>query len=214
MKKILFSIALVFAALNVMAQDNLKVNPFKAPVNEANEDWDYDFEIELNNEVADTYTAIEFDLYLPKGMDLLEGDASFEFSFARCPGKIVKGNFAPQHSVQVCENKGDYYKVVIADPKLGVFTGTEGTIINVYYKTTSEFAEGANQIKIMNQVLVPAEGTKVKHAGTVTDITGYTPVENVKADKGAVEAKKIVKNGKVVVVKADGTEVGADAIVK
>lgn len=215
MKKILFSFALLFAALNVMAEDCLKVEEFEAPVNEPNENYGYYFCIDLNNEVADKYTSLQFKLFLPEGMDLLTGDEnSFDFDEDRCPGTVGRKGFTPDHAIGMCVKREDgSYEIALASSKVTTFKYTSGPILYVYYKTTDKLKEGKNTIKITNQKLVPAEGTKVQPADTETEILCYTAVATVKAD-GADSARKVAKDGKIVIVQEDGTEVGVDAIVQ
>lgn len=88
----------------------------------------------------------------------------------------------------------------------------EAFVINV--AATTNYTSGIITMKATGSYAV--EGSKDDGCYEFDDVTivlGETPVENVKADKGAVEAKKIVKNGKVVIVDGD-SEVGVDAIVQ
>lgn len=209
MKKILFSFALLFAALGAMAEDNLTVEEFSAPINEPNESWNYYFYIDLNNEVAEKYTSLQFKLYLPEGMDLITGDdGSFEFDEDRCPGTSGRKGFTPDHTIGMCVKREDgCYEVALASSKLTTFKYTNGPVLVVYYKTTDKLKEGEGEVKIDGQLLVTPDIVKVKPSATTTKMIGYTPVKAVKGSASADAPVKMLKNNKIVIVKTDGSEV-------
>lgn len=210
MKKIIFSLALVFSALSAMAEDAITVKPFNAEIGIEENEWEFGFSIELENEVADNYIAFQFDLYLPEGMKLIE-DGPMDLNEDRFNGTVIKRVWTADATLGVAD-KGTFYRITLYDDKAGTIHGTSGEILKVYY-TTKDMKEGSGKLAIRNQELTTVKRTAVNPADVEVDVNGVTAVSSVKAD-GADSARKVAKDGKIVIVQEDGTEVSVDAIVQ
>lgn len=211
MKKIIFAIACLLVSISSMAGDCLKITqPAVVKEGLVENDWEEYFTIELENEVADAYAGVQFDLYLPKGMKLIE-DGAVDLEQDRFDGTVIKKVWTPDADIKVFD-KGDHYTIVVLDPKNdGYIHGTSGVIMYLYYTTEAGFKGGVQNASLKSQILIIDGDHKVKLDDITADIV--TPVKQVKAD-GAVVARKIAKDNKIVIVTEDGTEVGVDAIVK
>ena len=199
MKKIFLSLAFLLSAVSMMA-DTFKVASLVTEAGITNEDYDHQFEITLDNEVADNYTAFQFKIFLPEGMDILDEAAGFEFDSDRFEGVTRKGVFTAQHAVQVCSKMKDgSYLVAVADPKLSKIHGTSGTVLYVYYTTSGDFKGG--EISIKEQVLVVDGNTKVAGDDFVGNVA--TGIKGANADEASAKANKFMTKKGLVITKGN-----------
>lgn len=210
MKKIIFAIACLLVSVSTMAGDCLKITqPAVVKEGLVENDWEEYFTIELENEVADAYSGVQFDLYLPEGMKLIE-DGSVDLEQDRFDGTVIKKVWTPDADIKVFD-KEDHYTIVVIDPKNdGHIHGTSGVIMYLYYTTVEGFKGGTQNASLKNQVLIIDGDHKIKLDDVTADIV--TPVKQVKAD-GVVSARKVAKDGKIVIVDGD-SEVTVGAIVQ
>lgn len=180
MKKIFLLLITLFSISAVNAGDYLHVVDFTAKAGVTNTDYQYTFDVELVNEVADTYTSLMFDLYLPEGMALLDADDNFDASKTRLDFTTGR-NPAPKATIEVTQKEG-FYRVTLFHTDLEKIHGTSGALLSFYYTTSSDMKNGAQEIKITNQNLSKdgsAEGqvypedqiSTVTITGGVSDVT-------------------------------------------
>ena len=198
MKKILLLAVLLVSAISMNAADQLKINSFEAPADCSNDDYEYFFEITLDNEVADKYTALEFRLFLPEGLEVKDGADGFEFTKDRF-GKIVRGNWICDHAINVfAKQKDGGYLVSLADAKLSKIHGTSGTVLNVYYTTTKDYKGG--EIAIKTQKLLVSSTEVIRPEDFVMTTTG---VKEANADEASVKAQKFMTKKGLVIAKGN-----------
>lgn len=94
-KKIImvYVLALV-GVLEAKSEDVLQVTLFATTAGVVEDDWKT-FSIEMNN--TKEYTALQFDLYLPEGLTLID-EGPMELNADRFPGYVRKGIFYPEHN--------------------------------------------------------------------------------------------------------------------
>lgn len=152
-------VLIVFLLLNLTfptrskAEDILQITPFSTSSGITENDWDENltFMVQMNNTMA--YTAIQFDLWLPDGMTLID-DEPLELLPGRFPGIVKKGVFFPEHNVSVTslQDKG-HYRIVIYHDTFAPIEGNSGNLMQFYYLTSSEMHPGYYPIKITDAKL-------------------------------------------------------------
>lgn len=150
MKKIGIILTTLCLGLNVMAEDVLQVVPFSTQAGIAENDWEEAFSINMTNTY--TYSALQFDLYLPEGMTLIE-DGPFDFNSDRFPGKIIKKVWYPNHDIDITNPEPGHYFVKVYNTALETIDGTEGELFSVYYLTSPDMKPGYYPIYVKGTVL-------------------------------------------------------------
>lgn len=177
---ILFGLLL---GLNVMAEDILQVVPFSTSAGIVENNREESFSINMNNTLQ--YTALQFDLYLPEGMTLIEEDP-FEFNSDRLPGKKVEEVWYPNHSINITNPEPGHYFVKVYNNDLETINGTEGEIFSVYYLTSESMKPGYYPIQIEGLCLAvtgrPENGARV--STSISYVKIGDPEENVVYDLG------------------------------
>ncbi len=209
MKKILLSLVMLLGLTVAKAEDYLHIVDFEAKAGITQNDYnkDYSFDVELVNAVADTYTSLMFDLYLPQGMTLAldEGDVQCDASETRFEFK--KGACRADFDVTP---KDGFYRVTLyhSDPDLKIH-GTSGAILTFYYLTSTDMKPGSYEVKVTNQNLAKdgsAEGqvyptdkvskmtipeiiTEIGKANIASGVTVYTTTSELGKDIPAAGGK-------------------------
>ena len=185
--KTIFPLLLLLPLTVARAEDVLQVTPFTTVAGVA-EGSDETFSIEMTN--TQSYTALEFNLYLPEGMTLIMNSDDYdpmELSSERFPGKTRKGVFIPNHDSDVTQQSDGHYYITIYNTDLETISGTEGELLIFYYETAADMPAGIYPITITGTVLgvdshtgvtIPTSTSYVK-VGAPTDATlplsGYVP---------------------------------------
>ncbi len=187
-KKILFLFAALMAAVNaVRAEDVLNVTPFTTEAGVVEDDFET-FSIEMTN--TREFTAMEFHLYLPEGLTLIEDtQLAMELSADRFPGTINKrtGLFIPNHNYSVDLMEEGHYYVTIYNADLETISQNEGELLIFYYETAADLQPGIYPITISGAVLgvdshtgvYPPKSTSYVKVGNPENVTfapeGYIP---------------------------------------
>lgn len=135
------------------AEDALQVIPFATTAG-VEEGSDETFSIAMVN--TQSYTAMEFNLYLPEGMTLIMESDDYdpmELSSDRFPGKIKKGVFFPNHDTDIKLMSDGRYYIKIYNTDLETISGTEGELLIFYYETATDMEDGYYPITITGAIL-------------------------------------------------------------
>jgi len=126
MNKIVFTLVMCFAALTnpVWATDNLTISNFVVVPGMA----DKEFDINLNNDK--TYAALQFDLYLPKGITIESFSAENRFP----KGTDLKMNQ---------QTDGSYRFIAVPPDLKSNISGTSGSIIKITVSASDTVASGS-----------------------------------------------------------------------
>lgn len=148
MRKLFFISSMLLSCMMAKA-DLLYVKPFVAEAGVS--DWGDGFSVCLEN--SEDYVGLQFDLYLPEGMELEDFD-NFDPNYDRLDYTVDrKGNKTVVANIEVT-NKGDHYLVTLdhgtSDSKIN---GTNGEFLYFYYKTPESFNRGVHDIQVKNVVL-------------------------------------------------------------
>lgn len=209
-----------------MAEDVLQVVPFSTKAGITNDDYTETFS--LNLVCTQEYKAVQFDIYLPDGLTLLE---DFPADFGElCP--IVKQGpkLVQQHDLSVTDKgNGHYFAEIhpIAAATKETFNEGNGTLMYFYYKTSSDIAPGVYPIYIKGLILgVDGNATTGVYPDnsvsyvTITDSEGKVPTNNVLLDLGnylvpsfvesTLPEKNVIKDGTCAnLVLTDGADFSA-----
>ena len=110
----------------------------------------------LNNETTKDFTAYQFDLVLPKGIDIAKnakGKPDFTI------GTRYEDN-SQSLTVQKVEGTTDTYRVVSFSLAKGVITGTKGALFTVKLQADADLAEGEYIARMENIVMTRKDGTQ------------------------------------------------------
>lgn len=177
MKKAFLLLCLAFA-LFVNAENIIQVTPctIESGYTKNNYDQSHMFSIEMTNDIvgADGITGIQFDMYLPEGLNVL---ADVELNPDRFEGRTVKNVWQPNAAVELVKQGEGHYLFLLYHTNLETVSGTEGTIISFYYETTEEFNNKLCPIVLKNIVLKPVEGAKVEVASSTSYIKVGNPTD-------------------------------------
>lgn len=184
-KIFLFAMLMPFTAIK--AEDVLNVTPFSTHAGVVEDDYET-FSMEMTNTME--YTAMEFHLYLPEGLTLIEDtQLAMELSSERFPGVINKrtGIFLPNHDYSVDKMEEGHYYVTIYNSDLEKITGNEGEVLIFYYETSADMSDGIYPITVSGTVLgvdshtgsYPPKSTSYVKVGNPENVTftpeGYIP---------------------------------------
>lgn len=146
--------------LEARAEDVLQVTPFATTAGVVEDEWKT-FSIEMNN--TQEYTALQFDLYLPEGLTLIE-EGPMELNADRFPGYVRKGVFYPEHEYECTKKDDRHYLITLYHSDFGVIKESEGELLIFYYETSSDMADGYYPITVSGTVLTIDSHNQVKPA--------------------------------------------------
>lgn len=143
---------MLFCGLSCFAEDVVQVRPFQTRAGVVEDDYE-SFNIELTNTTKDVW-ALELNLYLPKGMEILniEGSYAVVTDDTRVPYNKIKKQ--SEYTSEATYNEtGEYYKIVLYTTTTKTIAIGSGSILNVYYSTNSSMSDGVYPIAIKGAVL-------------------------------------------------------------
>ena len=112
----------------------------------------------LNNETTKDFTAYQFDLVLPAGIDIAKN----------MKGKpdVMKGSRYEDDNqsltVQKVDGTTDTYRVMSFSLENGLITGTEGALLTVRLQADADLAEGEYIARMENIVMTRKDGTQIE----------------------------------------------------
>lgn len=168
------------------AEDYLHVIDFSTEAGITAKDPNKSFDLELVNEVADTYTALQFDLYLPSGMTLAyTGAKGYDCNEARLPYDEDNEEFLA--TISITKKEDGHYLVTLYHEDLDKIHGTSGAIMKFYYKTSADMTAGEYEIKVTEQTLSKSGTEQVYPADktskvTITSATSVSDIEQTSGD--------------------------------
>ncbi len=137
----------------------LYIEPFEICAGEKKE-----VEILMNNEGAGI-TALQFDLYLPAGFEIVNSDSVYSVAL----GDRTTGE---QHVVPVVGKQEDgALRVLTYSLKNTLFSGTEGDVITITLQASDDVGEGEYNIKMENVVIAGPDAKKILPANSNAVIT-------------------------------------------
>lgn len=171
MKKKLFIILFsFFSCLTVMAEDVVQVLPFSAPIGLTENDYDEEYVMDLCMTNTQSYTAMQFDIYLPEGLTLQTEDEVWDYNRDRFNGITKRGVFIPYHVVGV-DAMGDvpgHYFVTMYEEDLDIIKGNDGWMIRFYYLTSPDMKPGVYPIIVKGTVLTVDSHNDLKPVASVS----------------------------------------------
>ena len=123
----------------------------------------------LSNPDAE-YTAIQADLYLPDGIDLVKENDDYKYSLSRV---------AESHSLSIGKKTG-FYRLILSSSKSEVLSGTSGKVISLTVKADANLSEGAKDGSLKDIKLAKVDGTglvieQAAYSVTVTQLNVTAP---------------------------------------
>ena len=147
------------------AEDVIQVVPFQTEAGMTTNDG-CSFTITMNNASADII-AYQFDLLLPEGIQLDYEDAivdAFELADGRYPTHGRKKE--KYHSIDVNILSSGWTRVMVYDTEYHSLSDYEGDILNVYYTTSDDMADGIYPIYIQGAILTISGSNDIKPASS------------------------------------------------
>ena len=158
--------ALVAMALNALADDGLRIEPFEIAANETKE-----VNIILDD-AAEAYCGLEFDLYLPEGVELCYDEDLEEYM---C--EPVKTKLGKTHSVLLEQKEKEgavFYRFLVSDMKNR--TIGSGDIYTLTIKANDRISTGLQEAAFRNVVMSDAEQHGPEIAEAPFEVTCQVPV--------------------------------------
>lgn len=171
------------------AEDVLQVVPFKTTAGIVENEWEQCFTVNMTN--TNVYTAMQFDIYLPSGMTLID-DEPMELSSLRFPGVTKKGVFIPNHDVNITNPEPGHYFVKIYNVDLEPIEGTEGELLSFYYLTSADMTPGVYPIRVEGTVLGIDGHTGVYPETSVSYVTIGEPAANTVYNLGGTADEQLL----------------------
>ena len=147
-------LALLATISSARAEDILQVEPFEAVPGSTTEDGRY-FVVRLDD--TQDYWGVQFDLYLPEGMELDDegGFSPFELSTERFPHSSRGGQITFKHGVDYTQFESRWYRILISPNDVESFiTGREGELLKIYYTTSDDLQPGIHPILVRGALFV------------------------------------------------------------
>lgn len=149
MKKYLLMLLMMAFFLSITAENIIQVKPFKTTAGVSKQQWE-EFHIEMTNDKD--FTALQFDIYLPQGMEITD----MELSKERFEGEEGKRGFEPNATCEFTPKTdvdGHYFVYVYHKDDTEMIKGNNGVIINFCYTTSTDMEAGVYPIVIKNMEL-------------------------------------------------------------
>ena len=159
--RFLFLFLMTLCMRNAVAEDILQVVPQSIVPGSTSADARY-FTLEMKND--ETFTAFQFDIYLPEGMELDEvGPIVFSDRFPSTPGRP---NQIPIYThVYDCrrhDKDGVFWRVIVYSTKNDPISGNSGDLLYMYYVTDESLKPGIHPVQIKNVVMAISGTQDVK----------------------------------------------------
>lgn len=139
----IFITALLAVAGNAYAEDKVQVKDFTIVSGKT-----VMAEIVLNNSDAQ-YTAIQADLYLPDGLELVTEGDDYKYELSR---------MSDSHSLSIGKHSG-FYRLVLSSSKTELLTGNSGKVISLKIKADTGLAKGKQNGSLKNAKIAKADGS-------------------------------------------------------
>lgn len=167
MNKIIVAIASVCFALSAMAESVIRVVPFTANAGVTSSEMKH-FDIEMAND--EDVWGVQFDLFLPEGMTLnttselvpYTGNGRYPYASGNVCKHVVEWN-------ALNDVPGHYWFAITPDDE-SFITQTSGTILRLYYVTSSDMATGISQV-VVSKAVICGKTNDVRPMDAVSEIT-------------------------------------------
>ena len=146
MKKSITTIVLALFAITLLSAENIvQVTPFQTTKGVAKTEKK-SFSVHMCNTTP--VLSVEFKIFLPEGMDITRTTAT-----ARVPKDTEwdENYYTCQYSDK--QEDGSYKVVLVNVTNKETITGTSGAVIQVYYQTDGDMADGIYPIKVSDVIL-------------------------------------------------------------
>jgi hypothetical protein len=171
MKRLFNLVLLIMLALQAGAKDELQIKPIVTVAGIENDEYEYYMEVILVNESFDIAN-LQFDLLFPEGVEYMD----YEFD-ERVPSTTTKKgkNVVTEYDFSVQTNvlaSGYTRFMFVPGGEMRKIEKGSGSIMLIYFKTSSEITPGIYPIKMTNIKLVES----VKSAIVLNDVLSYVEV--------------------------------------
>lgn len=140
---------------------------------------EYQVDVTLNNESVNNLAGLQGKLWLPAGLEIVEGE----------DGLFVYSDRIPAKSEFKFKAYDDYVSFVLSSSSNYIISGTEGVIFSFKVKATKDFAEEA-VIKLTELYVATTTGKSQLCNQEITIVVTNTTAKQLKADKAAFEEYK------------------------
>ena len=140
---------------------------------------EYQVDVTLNNESVNNLAGLQGKLWLPAGLEIVEGE----------DGLFVYSDRIPAKSEFKFKAYDDYVSFVLSSSSNYIISGTEGVIFSFKVKATKDFAEEA-VIKLTELYVATTTGRSQLCNQEITIAVTNTTAKQLKADKAAFEEYK------------------------
>lgn len=157
--RFLFLFLMTLCMRNAVAEDILQVVPQSIVPGSTSADARY-FTLEMKND--ETFTAFQFDIYLPEGMELDEvGPIVFSDRFPSTPGR-PNPIYTHVYDCRRHDKDGVFWRVIVYSTKNDPISGNSGDLLYMYYVTDESLKPGIHPVQIKNVVMAISGTQDVK----------------------------------------------------
>ncbi|MDO5525349.1 MAG: hypothetical protein Q4F85_04635 [Prevotella sp.] len=159
MRKYLAGLFMLFSTA-ALADDVLWVEPVRIELGSTSDDGRM-IAINLDNE--NVFTALQFDIYFPPGVDLDVAYEPLEMSQDRFPHTIGRGGkITWDHEYSYIKRPGGEYRFLVYSNENKKLNGNSGTLLYLYYTSDTELGDKPLPIVLKNITLAINGTTDVK----------------------------------------------------
>lgn len=202
---------------NAVAEDILQVVPQSIVPGSTSADARY-FTLEMKND--ETFTAFQFDIYLPDGMELDEvGPIVFSDRFPSTPGR-PNPIYTHVYDCRRHDKDGVFWRVIVYSTKNDPISGHSGDLLYMYYVTDESLKPGIHPVQIKNVVMAISGTQDVKpdDSSSFFYTEGYDASSVVKLDfsglTGYVASDVVAKTNEIIADNKSLTEMDLSGIDK
>lgn len=160
MKNVLIIVSILIYSSAVFA-DSLYIEPFEIQSGDAKE-------VSINLSNSESVTALQFELHLPIGLELVYENDNW---------MSLKERASSDHSVIINYNGIDFAKVVCFSNTNSPFNGNEGSLLRMRVSASVEFVGGS--IELNNIKLSNASGKDILLDNSDCFVVGFIPVASI-----------------------------------
>ena len=186
--------------------EGIRINPFTLAANEEKE-------IEILFDNSTDYGGVQFDMYLPDGVSIVEDeDGLYYYNTERLQYK--SGRKTVDFTMQVALMDGSFYRFLIYNTEMQNIAGESGDpILVVKLKASDKVRSSTQQIRVQGQVLstVDAEETQIRASWPVAldftglDVEAYIATERLSGGLHLEQVEKVPAGTGIILKGEQGT---------
>ena len=158
-KKLIVALMAALTAIGASAENLLEIVPQPIVAGSTSADARY-ITMQMNND--EVFTAFQFDLYLPEGVDL--DDLGPVVLSDRFPLVSVRPYPQYSHTISAQRHDGGFWRVIIYSTVNAPISGNSGDLLYLYYVSDADLPDGPMPLRITNVVMAISGTEDVKPA--------------------------------------------------